>query len=543
MNKVKQLFLAAALMSSLFLSSCNHDPANSTDDGKEQVYVLPTKLGKRYLRGADTKGVNPGIDVRKDDTDNSYHMVIDASAVGGESVTFNSTGTGYTDNDIDVRLFGIGTNLHNTSNADTLLYATLEADDMAIDDSSTTSTETQTTETNIVTGVEYAYGSGPIKKEFDREQLLWLKTTVMEEKDGAYVANPTTDIKFTPVYIELKDTVAPILTDFTYDVSYSEYVEASKHDIATSLRECINDNFSYMESGEINKYEKPQISKVNFDNSLSGLHAGDTITGTFTVVDSSGNVSEAKTLAINITKDFDVDTVIELPYSETIKEGQQETMDYLKEKIANTIYHGARLTPEDIAIEGEDSLFNNDLSMTKLTENITQEKIITVPVSLASKGYEYSKDSAYFPVKVKIIDDVSKVKYNVNYAKGWIGIDQCDSIDAWLKGNKDYYTIIDEDFSDTYYIYTLIYYRDELDKYEISFGLMDTARKNLVSSGKDFYTFLDNENCVLCGYTNENTATSGCQKEVVSCGKKKYFVASVYSLDFQKIKDFTRKMS
>lgn len=537
MNKIKQLFLAAALTSSLFLSGCNHDPANSIDDGKEQVYVLPTKLGKRYLRGADTKGVNLGIDVRKDDTDNSYHMVIDASAVEGKSVTFNSTGTGYTDNDIDVRLFGIGTNLHNTSAADTLLYATLEADAMDVDDSST-STETQTDETNIVTGVEYAYGSGPIKNEFDKEQLLWLKTTVMEEKDGAYVANPTTDIKFTPVYIELKDTVAPILTDFVYDVSYSEYIEASKHDIATSLRECINDNFSYMESGEINKDEKPQISEVNFDNSLSGLHAGDTITGTFTVVDSSGNVSEAKTLAINITKDFDVDTVIELPYSETIKEGQQETMDYLKEKIANTIYHGTRLTPEDIAIEGEDGLFNNDLSMTKLTENITQEKIITVLVSLASKGYEYSKDSAYFPVKVKVIDDVPVVKIVYNISVGFVKVSECNSIDDWFKTNQAYYNIGEDDFADTYYLFTLLFYDEGLEEYTLSFGVMDSTRKNSLNISM---LLLNNKNIVLNGYVEAGKAVSGCEKEMISNSKKNYYVVSIYSLDCQKIQDINFK--
>lgn len=287
MNKVKKWIGVALLANSLLLSGCN-------DNGKKEVYVLPTTLGNKYL-SFHKSPCHKNTQIKKAD-DEGYQMTIDESVLGNASnVKFNTTGNQYEPNDIDVVLFGIGTNFNNTANSSTLLYASL-------DDKGTTDADK-----SIVTGVEYAYGTGPIKKEFNTKQQLWLKTTVMEKKGDVYVANPSTDIRFTPVTIQLTDTVAPRLSNFgTLNIPYSMYVEGLPHfnSIDAYIRDALNSLDYPFNYGVIDGTDKAVVSQIEYDSPLpEEIFPGESVSGKFTVKDAAGNESEWATFKITFLKD------------------------------------------------------------------------------------------------------------------------------------------------------------------------------------------------------------------------------------------------
>ncbi len=146
MKKISTFALAAALsMGSLFLSACG-------GNDKTELHVLPTNFGMNYLKDENA------AESKKEDIENAYHMVVDASAVQNSAFAFNYTGTDYTDDDIDVKLFGIGTNSNNSRSAHTFFYATLDADAAKKNRISFAEDE------KIVTKVEYVKGTGPIQK-------------------------------------------------------------------------------------------------------------------------------------------------------------------------------------------------------------------------------------------------------------------------------------------------------------------------------------------------------------------------------------------
>lgn len=474
----------------------NESSLSSSDD-KKQVYVLPTKLGRRYLRGG-SKGIHPVADVWRSANDGSYHMVIDASTVKGEYVSFNKTGAAYDYNDIDVRLFGIGTNLNNTSTADTLLYATLDAD-MAVETGETTSEESTPTieENNIVTGVEYAYGTGPIKVEFNNAQLLWLKTTVMEQKDGIYVANPTTDIKFTPVYITLKDTIAPTAEDFRFDVDYSVYAEKEKDGTLNDYVEhIVRNEFKFKNEGEIDKDETPTLESVTIDEH-SRLYAGDALTGKFTLSDTSGNVSEPANFTINILKDFDNVTPIELPYYKTLKakNGKAKTMEFLKENIMSTAYEWKHLDASNVEINDFDSLYED------LNDNLKEYVYMglngqtkSISVSFAKYGYYFSKENENFTFNIKIIDDRPVSGNDVNFERPTNLISSTAELESRISFVFTHINSINDDFKDEYTAVVSVKKGDEKNMVFIYFCIFDKATFSKLSD-KDciptYYSFYD----------------------------------------------------
>ena len=457
MRKLNKTLIATGFLGILLLPGCNNNQLDKTDssvkDEKEQVYVLPTDFGKRYLkRGVDSKRA---FDLRKNENDGSYHMSIDASAVSETNIKFNLTGTAYQKDDIDVVLFGIGTNFNNTSKADTLLYATLDQNVAAIaDDSLEGSLEnsSEIEEKNIITGVEYAYGTGPIKNEFDKEQLLWLKTTAMEEKNGTFIASPTADIKFTPVYIELKDTVAPVVSDFGYSISYSDYGNTYRYNLEDSLKKIIKENATYSNSGQIDKDVKPEISYFAVEGGIKENYcAGDMITGEFSLMDNDGNESNRKWFVFHIDKDYAVDKLIDVPYSKTVLFGKSETEDYLRAAVADTMYPDTHSLDETkVSFNGFDSLFSE---LSNLKENITTEKEFDLNATIS--GYTYTETSSTFPFKIRLYDDKpitwrDNVKWN-NKKYNRMPLSTYKSVSEYVNNLNTGIVSIKDDFEDNYY--------------------------------------------------------------------------------------------
>lgn len=456
MRKLNKTLIAIGFLGILLLPGCNNNQLDKTDssakDEKEQVYVLPTDFGKRYLkRGADSKRA---FDLRKNENDGSYHMSIDASAVSKTNIKFNLTGTAYQKDDIDVVLFGIGTNFNNTSKADTLLYATLDQNVAAIENDSLEGSfenSSEIEEKNIVTGVEYAYGTGPIKNEFDKEQLLWLKTTVMEEKNGTFIASPTADIKFTPVYIELKDTVAPVVSDFGYSISYSDYGNTYRYNLEDSLKKIIKENATYSNSGEIDKDVKPEISYFAVEGGIKENYcAGDMITGEFSLMDNDGNESDRKWFVFHIDKDYAVDKLIDVPYSKTVLLGKSETEAYLRAAVADAMYPDIHsLSETKVSFEGFDSLFTE---LSNLKENITTGKEFDLNAIIS--GYTYNETSSTFPFKVRLYDDKPVKWDDVIWSKSQYNpklISDCKDISEHLKATSSGIVSIKDDFEDDYF--------------------------------------------------------------------------------------------
>lgn len=459
MRKLNKTLIATGFLGILLLPGCNNNQLDKTDssveDEKEQVYVLPTDFGKRYLkRGADSRSA---FDLRKNENDGSYHMSIDASAVSETNIKFNLTGTAYQKDDIDVVLFGIGTNFNNTSKADTLLYATLDQNVVAIEDDSlewSLENSSNIEEKNIITGVEYAYGTGPIKNEFDKEQLLWLKTTVMEEKNGTFIASPTADIKFTPVYIELKDTVAPVVSDFGYSISYSDYGNTYRYNLEDSLKKIIKGNATYSNSGEIDKDVKPEISYFAVEGGIKENYcAGDMITGEFSLIDNDGNESERKWFVFHIDKDYAVDKLIDVPYSKTVLLGKSETEAYLRAAVADAMYQDTHSLDETkVSFDGFDSLFTE---LSNLKENITTGKEFDLNATIS--GYTYTETSSMFPFKIRLYDD-KPLTWNDNviwslkqYLPNYKLAHEFETYSAFIKAVSTGIVSIKDDFEDDYY--------------------------------------------------------------------------------------------
>ena len=399
MIKLKMSFLLSLSLVGMCLTGCN-----GIGNGKE-IYILPTNFGVRCLRDNQEEDLHtkkkPYLLNSYQDSDGSYRMNVSSTALKneyGDSIHFNETGTNFESNDLDVLLFGIGTNLDNSSDARTLLYSSFD--------------ENGSSNSGIVTGVEYAYGTGPIKKDVFNLQHFWLKTTAMVRNGGVYIADKDIDVKYTSVYLQLLDKDAPVLNDdYEEEIAYSHYANLRKKDSFESyLKDTIAKNASYVDRGLLDEEYWPWVKDFSVDGGLKDEYFhGDSITGTFDLSDPFENVSETRKFRFDIVKDWD--DKIELPYTKTIKKGPEQTLEFIKEKVASSftevLWGGNALSVDDVDIDNETfvELFQTDLSMDNLHRNILEKRMFEISVSLTKGGYKFSTESDVFLYKMQIIDD------------------------------------------------------------------------------------------------------------------------------------------
>lgn len=477
MKKLRNLLAATSMIFSLlFISSCN------TSNDKKELFVLPTEIGEKYLEKKVIKNhakkayseLKFADDIPNEVEGNAYLLNVDSSAISdGANVKFNSNGTSYSSNDIDVLLFGIGTNLNNSPAAETMLYASLDAD-------GGTSTK------NLVTGVEYAYGTGPIKNEIGVKQTLWLKTTIMEEaQPGVYINSPDSEVNYTPLYITLEDKSAPTIDGFSYNITYSQYINSLKSSTQTleeNIKSLIYNKYhTYHNNGKIDKEEKPDINEVTVTDKKEEYFANDVIKGTFNAIDSSGNISNNNEFNIYIEKDFNDDTVTKLGYSNIIgtlsrKYGKtvsaEEGKSYIKTEVLKTFTNDGRnlyLGDRDVEVFNIDEVYNsikNDLK-----GSLSEDKVFTLNIKI--NGYKYSAESEVFPVKFKVYDDVPisnlDITLHEDKAENLLesGVDGVDQLSELAAKIPSVIMSINDDYDDgVYYAVIDIYYASDFATYD-----------------------------------------------------------------------------
>lgn len=464
--KLRKLFLLS--ISALLLSGCgtgSHETSESTsttadestaissdsvEPEKSQVYVLPTTRGEKYLR--KSSGVKSLIDVRKDNADNSYHMVIDQSAIDGTNARFHDSGTvAYSSNDIDVLLFGIGTNFNNSVSADTLLYASLTEEEATDLKSNADSSDSQ----GIVTGVSYDYGTGPLQYNTTSEQLIWLKTTVMEEQNGVYIASPTVDIRYTPVYVQFSDTVAPVMDNIDISLSYSNYLAYTTKGMTANewVKMHITENMRSSNSELINTDEIPTLKDVVYSNGKLSYDAGDIIQGTYTVEDSSGNVSIAKSFKITIFADYNEKVSLSIPYRELTSRTAEERQTYLKTEFLKEFKKGKSV--DKAAEQYRSSIAVSDVTLMDYTDDV-DSSMLDIKSNIQNKTETALSASVgkYGTIQfgVKLIDTYPVKSVTLEYSgPALVGkLKTATSVDEFAKMFASYIMTINDDFEDTY---------------------------------------------------------------------------------------------
>lgn len=494
--KLRKLFLLS--ISALLLSGCgtgSHETSesnsttadestvissDSVEPEKSQVYVLPTARGERYLKRSS--GVKSLIDVRKDDADNSYHMVIDQSAVDGLNARFHDSGTvAYSNNDIDVLLFGIGTNFNNSVSADTLLYASLTEEEADGQSADLKSNADGSGSQGIVTGVSYDFGTGPLQYNTTSEQLVWLKTTVMEERNGVYIASPTVDIRYTPVYVQFSDTVAPVMDNINISLSYSNYLAYTTKGMTANewVKMHITENMRSSNSELINTDEIPTLKDVVYSDGKLSYDAGDIIQGTYTVEDSSRNVSIAKSFKITIFADYNGKVSLSIPYRELTSRTAEERQTYLKTeflkefKKGKTVDKAAEQYRSSIAVSDVTLNYTDDVdnSLLDIKTNIQNKIETAISASVGKYGT--------FQFGVKLVDTYPVKSVTLEYGDPTLisKLKTATSIDEFAKMFASYITKINDDFEDTYSLQLKFANgsNDDGEYYTYSFAVSDSS--------------------------------------------------------------------
>ena len=147
------------------LTLCTIPACSLTNSDTKPVFVVPTNYGKECLKNSIIKEAkrepiwNNGTRYL---ADNAYDMTVYSNINHKAHID----GMAYNSSDIDVQLFSIGTNIFNSPEAETILYAT--TDENAIN-------QTTSNNSNLITGVEYAYQTGPIRAELGKQWFLCRK--------------------------------------------------------------------------------------------------------------------------------------------------------------------------------------------------------------------------------------------------------------------------------------------------------------------------------------------------------------------------------
>lgn len=437
-------------------------PDSSGDSSAEEsskVYVLPTKRGEKYLK---KNVLNPRVNVRKASEGTAYTMIIDQSAIEDIGAKFHEDGnSAYQPNDIDVLLFGIGTNFDNSPDADTLLYASLDEEGVSSESSE------EAPSRSLITGVSYEYGTGPLKYQTEDEQLVWLKTTVMEFDSSleTYVTDEDTPITYTPVYVQFKDTVAPEVGDVKCQVSFSNYLAFMNGadvvgELTLTLEEwcgvIVGESIVDTSAAIINTEEHPFVRSLEITDKKESYAAGDKIEGTFTAGDGSKNVSETKTFSIELGKDYNNDSIIEIPYRDltTGKDSKKESK--LKTAILDTFkssdwYYWWILGTDIVGREYRNAVTVDDITLLNYDEekiaeisNIKENVLEKREIKISAKVGDYGDID--FRIVLKDTYPVKKV-VNPDFNRVFLS-----TLDAYVAAYAKSIDEIDDDFEDTYYL-------------------------------------------------------------------------------------------
>lgn len=281
------------------LTLCTIPACSLTNSDTKPVFVVPTNYGKECLKNSIIKEAkrepiwNNGTRYL---ADNAYEMTIYST----ENDRAHVEGTAYTDRDIDVQLFSIGTNKFNSPEAKTVLYATTdenEANNGASDSS---------TDSNLITGVEYAYQTGPIRAELGTKQEIWLKTTVMEANDGYYVESKKYQSTFTQVFITITDGIPPyelgsnpfeVSKEFILDNNSSE--ENLKLKLEEYLTEKVQEKYRELYDSYRSDFDEKGATAANIRFENFNINA-ESFTGLLDVIDDAGNKTVDQKFTINV---------------------------------------------------------------------------------------------------------------------------------------------------------------------------------------------------------------------------------------------------
>ncbi len=344
--------------------------------------------------------------------------------------------------------------------------------------------------------------------------------------------------QLTPVYVEIKDTVPPITEDIEREINYSDYADQAKagtlDDYLTSI---ICENFKYRNVGVIDKDEKPILKGVSFTKKSDVLYAGDEITGTFTVKDSSGNVSEKKSFRFKIVRDFNTDTIIDISYQDYFKKGETSLYSLLRGKIASTIYSDKKVSADDIVVSTKDaySILGGD-SAEVLRNNIINSingKFPKIEASLAKKGYFCSKENNDFTFQIRVLDNKQVDQQDIKTSGSQRSLGVFDSIDDYVRYHTETITGIADDFEDIYYVSATIYYSDFGGACILRTSVLDSTAENKVESGKaledDKDSYLHGNWMYYC-YITDTSAISGGVEELSLYAKSNDIEYRIYAL-------------
>lgn len=283
------------------LTLCTIPACSPTNSDPKPVFVVPTNYGKECLKNSTIKKAKREP-IWKDGTrylaDNAYEMTIYSKADDKAHIE----GTAYTDKDIDVQLFGIGTNKFNSPEAETVLYATTDENEA----NNNTTSESTSTDSNLITGVEYAYQTGPIRTELGSKQTLWLKTTIMEASDGYYVESENYQSTFTQVFITITDGIPPyelgsnpfeVSKEFILDNNSSE--ENLKLKLEEYLTEKVQEKYRGLYDSSRSDFDEKGATAANIRFENFDMNA-ESFTGLFDAVDDAGNKTVDQKFTINV---------------------------------------------------------------------------------------------------------------------------------------------------------------------------------------------------------------------------------------------------
>ena len=283
------------------LTLCTIPAYSPTNSDPKPVFVVPTNYGKECLKNSTIKKAKKEP-IWKDGTRylayNAYEMTIYSKADDKAHVE----GTAYTDRDIDVQLFGIGTNKFNSPEAETVLYATTDENEA----NNNTTSESTSTDSNLITGVEYAYQTGPIRAELGSKQTIWLKTTVMEASDGYYVESKKYQSTFTQVFITITDGIPPyelgsnpfeVSKEFILDNNSSE--ENLKLKLEEYLTEKVQEKYRELYDSYRSDFDEKGATTTNIRFENFDMNA-ESFTGLLDVVDDAGNKTVDQKFTINV---------------------------------------------------------------------------------------------------------------------------------------------------------------------------------------------------------------------------------------------------
>ena len=283
------------------LTLCTIPACSPTNSDPKPVFVVPTNYEKECLKNSTIKEAKREP-IWSDGTrylaDNAYEMTIYSKADDKAHVE----GTAYTDRDIDVQLFGIGTNKFNSPEAETVLYATTDENEA----NNNTTSESTSTDSNLITGVEYAYQTGPIRTELGSKQTLWLKTTVMEASDGYYVESKNYQSTFTQVFITITDGIPPyelgsnpfeVSKEFILDNNSSE--ENLKLKLEEYLTEKVQEKYRELYDSYRSDFDEKGATTANIRFENFNMNA-ESFTGLLDVIDNAGNKTADQKFTINV---------------------------------------------------------------------------------------------------------------------------------------------------------------------------------------------------------------------------------------------------